>query len=83
MVCGSNPCNSKRLYFSPKRVQTVSGAHPASSSRAPGCFSGVKWAGRECRHVRVSSAELKNEWNYISAPICLLDVSRDTLGYAS
>ena len=82
-VCGSNPCNGKRLYFSPERVQTVSGAHPASSSRAPGCFPGVKQSERECRHVRVSSAALKNQWNFNSAPKCLLAVSRDILGYAS
>ena len=82
-VCGSNSCNGKRLSFSPKRVQTVSGAHPASSSRAAGCFPGVKRSGRECSHVSLSSAEVKNEWNCSSAPKCFLDISRDTLGFVS
>jgi hypothetical protein len=51
-------------------VKTSSGAHAASYSGGTGyrnSFLGVKWPGREADHS-CSSAEVKNEWSYTSAP---------------
>jgi hypothetical protein len=51
------------------RVQTGSGAHPASypvGTRGP--FLGIKAVGREADHSPPSSAEVKNAWNSITTP---------------
>jgi hypothetical protein len=51
------------------RVQTGSGAHPASYPVGTrGSFHGVKRLGRESNHLPPSSAEVKNVWSYISTP---------------
>jgi hypothetical protein len=51
------------------RVQTGSGAHPASYKIGTrGSFPGCKAAGREADHSLPSSAEVKNAWNYNSTP---------------
>jgi hypothetical protein len=54
-------------HFSPhRRVQTGSGAHPASYTMSTRALSlGVKWPGREADN---SSAEVKNAWSYTSTP---------------
>jgi hypothetical protein len=50
------------------RVQTGSGAHPASYS-VPGALSlWVKWPGREVDHSPPSNAEVKKVWSYTSTP---------------
>jgi hypothetical protein len=56
--------------FSPHhRVQTESGAHPASYPMCTsGYFHGVKQLGREADQSLPSSAEVKNEWGYSSTP---------------
>jgi hypothetical protein len=47
------------------RVQTGSGAHPASYPMGTeGSFSGIKRPGRETDHSPPSSAEVKNTWSY-------------------
>jgi len=49
------------------RVQTVSGAHPASYPMgAGGSFPGVKRPGSEDDHLSPTSGELKNAWSYTS-----------------
>jgi hypothetical protein len=51
------------------RVQTGSGAHPASYSMGNGSsFPGGKTAGSEADHSPPSSAEVKNAWIYTSTP---------------
>jgi hypothetical protein len=52
-------------FFSPHhRIQTGSGAHPASYSVGTGCSSaGVKRLGREADNSPSSSAEVKNAWS--------------------
>jgi hypothetical protein len=51
------------------RIQTGSGAHPASYSKGTGDLSlGVKRPGREADHSPPSSAEVKNAWNCTSTP---------------
>jgi hypothetical protein len=53
------------------RVQTGSGAHPVSypMGTTPGAFSlEVKRLGREADHPPPSTSEVKNAWNYTSAP---------------
>jgi hypothetical protein len=51
------------------RVQTGSGAHPASYPMGTRDFSvGVKREGREVDHSPPSSAEIENAWSYNSAP---------------
>jgi hypothetical protein len=56
-------------FFLHLRVQTVSGAHPDSYPVGTrGSFPGGKAAGREADHSPLSSAEVKNAWNYTSTP---------------
>jgi hypothetical protein len=51
------------------RVQTGSGAHPASYPMATRTLSlGVKWPGREADHAPPSSTEVNNAWSYTSTP---------------
>jgi hypothetical protein len=52
-----------------RRVQTVSGAHPASYPMGIRCsFPEGKAAGREANHSLPSSAEVKNAQSYTSTP---------------
>jgi hypothetical protein len=59
-----------------RRVQTDTGAHPASNPMGiMGSFFGVKWQGHEGDHSPPSSSEGKNVWSYAStSPIRFLDV---------
>jgi hypothetical protein len=51
------------------RVQTCSGAHPASYLMGTGgSFTGDKAAGREDDNSPLPSAEVKNAWSYTSTP---------------
>jgi hypothetical protein len=62
-------CCRVYLIFGLYRVQTGSGAHPASYSMGTGGPSlGVKRQGREVDHSLASSAEVKNGWSYASTP---------------
>jgi hypothetical protein len=66
--------------FSPvQNVQSCSGAHKASYSVSTGVISPeVMWPGGEFDQSAPSSAEVKNEWSYISTPlICLYCVDMD------
>jgi len=59
--------------FSPRRLQTGSGAHPASYQTATrGSIPRGKASGHEADHSPPSSAKVKNVWSYTSIPpICL------------
>ena len=47
---------------------------------APELFPGAKWPGHDVDHSSLSSAEVKNEWSYTSAPsICIHRIDRNTL----
>jgi len=75
----SNAYSSKRYYSSPK-VQTGSGAYPASSLVCTADFpgGGVKRPGSEVN----CSSEVKNKWNYTPATqICLHGVDREMLPF--
>jgi hypothetical protein len=51
------------------RVQTGSGAHPASYPVGTrGSFPSGKWPGCEADHSPPSSAEVNNAWSYTSTP---------------
>jgi len=55
--------------FLSRKIQTGSGAHPASYSIdtvVP--FQEVNWPGLEVNHSPPYCAEVKNEWSYISTP---------------
>jgi hypothetical protein len=67
---GSFPSKGSDGIFSlHHRVQTGSGAHPASYPMGTGrSFSGVKQLGYEADHSPPSSAEVKNVWNDTSIP---------------
>jgi hypothetical protein len=59
-------------------VQTGSGAHQPPIQVVLGFFLGVKQPEREVNYLLPSSAELKYEWSYTSAPpICLYGVGRE------
>jgi hypothetical protein len=50
-------------------IQTGYGAHPVSYLMGNGGFSPtVEWAGHKVDHSHPSTAEVKNEWSYISKP---------------
>jgi hypothetical protein len=56
-------------FFIHHRVQTGSGAHPASYPMGTrGSFPGVKRPGHEADHSSPYSAEVTNAWGYTSAP---------------
>jgi hypothetical protein len=58
-----------KKFFSSRKVQTGSGAHPASYSMDTGIlFRGIQRPGREADHSPPSSAEVRNEWSYTSNP---------------
>jgi hypothetical protein len=55
------------------RVQTGSGAHPASYPVGTrGSYPEIKRLGREADHSVPSSAEVKNSWCYTSTPQYIL-----------
>jgi hypothetical protein len=51
-------------------VQTAFGAHPTSISMSTTVLPGVKQLERDVDHAPPSSTEVKNKWNFTSAP-CL------------
>jgi len=61
----------KGFFSLPHRIQTGSGAHPASHPMGTGdSFPGVKRTGREADRSPPSSAGVKNAWSYTSTPPC-------------
>ena len=66
-------------YFSvSQNLQTNYGEYPASVQWELGSFLWVGQLGREREHPPASSAYVKNEWNYTSAPsLCLHGVDRE------
>jgi hypothetical protein len=66
----SIPAGTRHSYRL-QRIQTGSGAHPASCSMGiKPFFPGVKRPEREADHSHPFSAEVKDEWSYTSAPLC-------------
>jgi len=56
-------------FYPHHRVQTGSGAHPASYPVVTWLFpSGVKRPGHEADHLPSASAVVKNAWGYTSTP---------------
>jgi hypothetical protein len=49
-------------------VQTGTGYHPAFCIMGTGSFPGVKRSGRGADHPSPSSAEVENEYSYITTP---------------
>jgi hypothetical protein len=70
LVAGScTICRSRRNFSLCHRVQTASGAHPASYPMSTyGYFPGVKAAGTWSYPSPPSSAKVKNTWSYTSNP---------------
>jgi hypothetical protein len=61
--------NVLNLIYLHHRIQTGSGAHPASNQWVPGAFSlRVKRPGREADYSPLSSAEIKITSSYTSTP---------------
>jgi hypothetical protein len=60
------PEGAVREFFLCHRVQTGSGAHPASYPT--GSYPGINRPRREADHPPPSSAEVKNECSYASTP---------------
>jgi hypothetical protein len=65
----SSISGSGTRFFSSSERHDGSGAHSASSSGYRRCLHGVKWLGSGADHSIPSNAEVKNEWNYISASV--------------
>jgi len=59
---------TRGFYFC-RTAQTSSGSYPHSYSVGSRILTlGVKWPGHEVEHLPLSSAEVKSEWRYTSAP---------------
>jgi hypothetical protein len=69
-----------RDFFSfPKRPDRLWGPPSLLFNGYRGTFPEVKWPEREVNHSSPSSAEIKNEWSYTSAPhICLHGMERES-----
>jgi hypothetical protein len=62
-------CGNDEIFFLLYRVQTGSGAHPASYTVSTGSYFPVDTvAGCEANHSIPSSAEVKNAWSHTSTP---------------
>jgi hypothetical protein len=80
MVRGFNPGRGKRFSVLQNFPDQLWGPPKLQFNGYQGSFLGVKWPGCEVDHSPPSSAEVKNECNYTSAPpICLHGVGRTTL----
>jgi hypothetical protein len=55
-----------------QNIQICSGAHQSPIQ----CVEGIKWRGHETYHSPPSSAEIKNEWRYTSAPLTVHGVCK-------
>jgi hypothetical protein len=73
-----NPGRGKRFFSSPNRADWLCGPPSILFSGYQGSFLGLKRPGREVNHLPESSAKVKKEWSYTSAPaICLRGVHRE------
>jgi hypothetical protein len=70
-VRGSNPSSGKR-FSPPKRPDRLWGPPSLLLKGYWGSFPEVTWSVREVNHSPPSSAEVKNEWRYTSAPPYIL-----------
>jgi len=68
MIGGSNPDRGWVFFFIPPCPDRLWGPPRLLSNGYEGLFPGVKRPGHESDHSHPSSAEVKNAWNYISAP---------------
>jgi hypothetical protein len=74
----SNTGRANRFFSSPKRSHRHWGPPNLLFNGYHYCFPGVKRLEREVGHSHPSSAQVKNEWSYISAsPLYLHSVDRD------
>jgi hypothetical protein len=71
------------FIYSLQNVHTACGAHPDLCSVPPGVPTrGWKRPGRKADHWPPSSAEVKTEWSYTSAPaVCVYGVGRESLPF--
>jgi len=60
---------SGKRFFSSFERHDGTVTHPATSSAYRRCLPGVKWLGSDVDHSPTSNAVVKNECNYISAPV--------------
>jgi hypothetical protein len=62
--------NTKKFFFPPQHSsQTGSGTHSTSYSMSTGALSpGVKQLEHKAGHSLTTSANVKNEWNYVFTP---------------
>jgi hypothetical protein len=72
-----------RPIFSPRNLPQGTWGPPSLLLKGyRGSFPGIKQSDREADHSSTSSAEVQNEWRYISAPpTCLNGVERDKFNF--
>jgi len=75
-------CNGLQIFLFFSNMQIGSWVHTASCSIGTTALSlEIKQPKHEADHSPPSSVEVKNEWNYASAPpICLYGTVRDNFG---
>jgi hypothetical protein len=78
-------CTTEESWFSflQRNVRTSSEAQPAPIQLLPAAaFPGLERPGCKADHSPPTSAEVKNEWNYTSAPsVCLHNVYRNNFSF--
>jgi hypothetical protein len=75
--------NGRRFFCSQKCPDQFWGPLSHLFSGYQGSFDWVKPPEQEVDHSSSSSAEVKNEWNYLSTPVCLYGVDRDNFTFLS
>jgi hypothetical protein len=76
------PVRSKRFFCPPKRPDRLWVASSLLLNWYQVCFPGIKRPGREVKHSRSSSAEVKNKGRCTcSFPLCLYDVDRENFTF--
>ena len=73
-VRGSNPHRNIRFFCFPTQPYRLWDPSIFLYNAYRSSFQGLKRPGREANHQSSSSAEVKNEWSYTSAPPLLLNV---------
>jgi len=77
-VRGSNCSRGKRIFSSPECPDWLWGPPSFLFIAYRGSLLGVQWLGHEIYHSPVSGAEVKNEWNCTSTPLCPHGMDNET-----
>jgi hypothetical protein len=81
IIHGLNPNRDNKFFYSPKCPEQLWGPPSPLFNGYRGSFLGIKQLGCAGDHLPPTSAEVKNEWSYNSAPICLHNMDGDNSAF--